>query len=74
MATSCLLGRRRFLEAEDDFSILETKEECLMVCLSRLVVGMDEEAGVGRDALLSGSWGFVVLVRIDVRFLPVVGA
>jgi len=34
LATSFLLGRRRFCTLADDFSILETNEECLVFCLS----------------------------------------
>jgi hypothetical protein len=73
-----LLGRRRFV-VEEDFSILETKEECFMACLSRF----EEEKCEGRDVAVAvdvetGSLGEVLgldsFARIEVRFLPVVGA
>ena len=53
VATSFLLGRRRLVVFEDDFSIFDTKEECLIFCLSFLDEGKREEtsSGLGRVAV-----------------------
>ena len=48
LATSFLLGRRRLSVLDEDFSILETKEECLIFCLSLL------EGGKGRGIVKRG--------------------
>jgi hypothetical protein len=66
-----LLGRRRFEDLEDDFSILETKEECLIFCLSFFEEGKEEssskEEGVGRAAV--GRATRADFARAVVRFL-----
>lgn len=72
-AASFLFGRRRFWTFEEDFSIFETKAECLIVRLSFLEFEKSpSEEGVG-----SSSWGRaarVDLARALVRFLPATGA
>lgn len=51
-ATSFLLGRRRFWILDDVFSILDTKDECLIFCLSFLdeAKAVSKSSGLGRVA------------------------
>jgi len=50
---SLLLGRRRFWVLADDFSILDTNEECLILSLSRLEEGYEGmPSGFGRVAVV----------------------
>jgi hypothetical protein len=63
------------LALDEDFSILDTKEECFMASLSRLVEGMWEVVEVEGVALeVVGLVLEASFARIEVRFLPVVGA
>lgn len=72
-----MFGRRRFFGFED-FSILETKEECFIACLSFFEDAKAEDEAVADIAPLSGREGFgvalEVFARMEVRFLPDVGA
>lgn len=74
LATNFLFGRRRLLVFAEDFSILETKAECLIFCLSFLEEGKREGSDVGRTGALRGRVARLVFARIVVRFLPEVGA
>jgi hypothetical protein len=66
---SLLLGLRRFCVLAEDFSILETNEECLIFCLSRLDEGKDEmPSGFGRVAVV-GRAARADFARAVVRFL-----
>jgi hypothetical protein len=69
-ATSFLFGLRRFWDFVEDFSILETKEECLIFCLSFLDDAKalsSSESGVGRVA--AGRAARADFARAVVRFL-----
>lgn len=65
LATSVLFGLRRLRVFDEDFSILETNEECFILCLSFLELGNRE--------LLSTSWTVVGVGRpVRVAFARVV--
>ena len=72
--TSFLLGRLRFWIFEDDFSILETKEECLIVRLSFLEEEKRESVEVGVGRVTCGRAARADFARAVVRFLDVTGA
>jgi hypothetical protein len=69
-ATSFLFGRRRFWDLVDDFSILETNEECLVLILSFF----DEEKRLsstdsGWERVAAGRTARADFARAVVRFL-----
>lgn len=68
-ATSFLLGRRLFCVLEDDFSILETKEECLIFCLSFFDAAKALSSDSGCDRAAAGRATRADLARAVVRFL-----
>jgi hypothetical protein len=71
--TSFLFGRRRFWIFEEDFSILPTNAECLIVRLSLL----DDEKGassVGVGRVTCGRAARADFARAEVRFVLVIGA
>lgn len=65
------MGRRRLEDLVEDFSILETKKECLIFCLSFLEEGKEESSSkeevVGRVAV--GRATRADFARAVVRFL-----
>jgi hypothetical protein len=66
------LGRRRLSVLAEDFSILETKEECFIFCLSRFEEEKDDEggaSGLGRPAVEgAGREARTNFARVVVRF------
>jgi hypothetical protein len=68
-ATSFLFGRLRFWDLVDDFSILETKDECLIFCLSFFdeAKALSNASGWGRVA--AGRAARADFARAVVRFL-----
>jgi len=53
------LGRRRFCDFVEDFSILDTKDECLIFCLSFL----EEAKALERDSSTDSGCGRVAAGR-----------
>ncbi|KAL5466624.1 hypothetical protein PMIN07_003591 [Paraphaeosphaeria minitans] len=72
--TSFLFGRRRFWIFEEDFSILLTKSECLVVRLSFLEEEKSASSSVGVGRVICGRAARDDFARADVRFLPEIGA
>lgn len=69
-ATSFLLGRRRFWVLEDAFSIFETKEECLIFCLSFFDAAKSAVASSGVGCTVgAGRAARADFARAVVRFL-----
>jgi hypothetical protein len=70
-ATSFLFGRRRFCDLVDDFSILETKDECLILSLSFFdaakALSSSSDSGWGSEA--AGRTARADFARAVVRFL-----
>lgn len=72
--TSFLLGRRRFRVFDEDFSILLTKAECLIVRLSFLDEEKSASSSVGVGGATCGRAARDDFARAEVRFFTVMGA
>jgi hypothetical protein len=70
-ATSFLFGRRRFWDLVDDFSILETKDECLILSLSFFDEGnaLSSASDSGWGSAAAGRTARADFARAVVRFL-----